>query len=60
MRMTPMRFILLRVYNLTLGRIAIGAKLLRKVLVWLLISKKVSSEKYVASSRYFSYDDLEE
>ncbi len=59
MRMTTAKLIVLRFYNLTLGRAAWGAWLLRVVLVRLLITNKENEERYVASSRYFSFEEME-
>lgn len=56
MRMTPLGFILFRFYLLTVGKMSIGSRLLKRFLVWRLIS--VEKEKYVASSRYFTLNEL--
>lgn len=58
MRMTTTRLIALRLYNLTLGRTLWGASFLRAILVKLLIGSKADEERYVASSRYFSFDEM--
>jgi hypothetical protein len=57
--MTSGKLIVLRLYNLTFGRIAFCSRLLRAVLVWLLVTTKDDKERYVASSRYFGFDELE-
>jgi hypothetical protein len=57
--MTTPKLIALRLYNVTLGRAAWGARLLRVLLVRLLITDKENEERYVASSRYFSFDEME-
>jgi len=59
MRMTTAKLIALRLYNVTLGRATWGARLLRVVLVRLLITNKDNEERYVASSRYFSFEEME-
>ena len=56
-QMTPTKLIVLRLYNITLGRFEFASKLLRKVLLKILIEKP-SSERYVASSRYFDVREL--
>lgn len=57
MLMTPLKFMLLRIYNLTIGRISFFSKLLKKILIIILIKK--SENRYVASSRFFDWRDLE-
>ncbi len=57
MYMTSFRLILLRAYNLTLGRVPIFSSLLRKVLLRMLIYNK--KDKYVASSGYFDLKELD-
>ena len=57
MRVTPGRLVLLRLYNITLGRWAFFSQLLRKVLIAVLI--KGQKTKYVQSSQYFSWEDLD-
>jgi hypothetical protein len=56
MLMTTWKLILLRLFNITLGRVELFAQTLRKVLVRVLIADK--QERYVASSRYFDLKDL--
>jgi hypothetical protein len=56
MLMTTWKLILLRLFNITLGRIAFIARTLRRVLVRALITGK--SKKYVASSRFFDPKEL--
>jgi len=58
MLMTTWKLILLRLFNITLGRVELIARALRKVLVRLLITNK--REKYVASSRFFDVKDLQQ
>ena len=57
MLMTTWRLILLRLFNVTLGRIEFFARTLRNVLTRALITGK--QEKYVASSKFFDMKDLE-
>ncbi len=59
MRMTPTRLILLRVFNLTLGRSETLARLLRRALVSVLIRRRPPEARYVASSRYFHPRELD-
>lgn len=58
MSMTPLKLILLRIYNLTLGRIPFFSMWIKKILVYFLISK--AKDKYVASSNYFDYKQFEQ
>ena len=58
MLMTSGRLILLRLYNITLGRYPLFSNMLRKVLVAILVKR--SQERYVASSRFFDPRELEE
>lgn len=56
MVMTTFRLICLRLYNITLGRLSFFSKILRMILLRLLVYGK--NEKYVASSKYFDWKDL--
>lgn len=56
--MTPGRLVLLRLFNITLGRWAFFSHLLRKALVALLI--KGQKTRYVQSSLYFGWEELEQ
>jgi len=56
MLMTTKKLILLRIFNISLGRFSFFSKLLKKVLIKSLISNK--KEKYTASSKFFSFEDL--
>ncbi|MCH7955116.1 MAG: hypothetical protein IIC40_05160 [Candidatus Marinimicrobia bacterium] len=58
MKMTTTKFILLRIYNVTFGRFAIFASLLRRILVKVLITSK-ADEKYVTSSKFYTHKDLD-
>ncbi len=58
MKMTPLRMVLFRLYNLTLGRTSIGSSIMRNLLIKVLILEKDTRDKYVASSRYFTRDEL--
>ena len=55
--MTSWQWIFLRLYMMTLGRMALFAELLRKFLVFRLIHAKKASA-YHASSRFFCIKDL--
>lgn len=57
MLMTPFRLIILRLINLTLGRIVFFSKLLKRILVKVLIKDR--KDKYVASSKFFTFEELE-
>ncbi|MDD5069925.1 MAG: hypothetical protein PHV17_04270 [Candidatus Omnitrophica bacterium] len=54
--MNSFHFLLLRLYNLSLGRIPFFSYLLKRVMVYFLI--KSSKNKYTASSRYFDYKEF--
>jgi hypothetical protein len=54
--MTTAKWMLLRAYNITLGRFGIFSRILRKILLSMLVCGK--KEKYVASSRYFDWNDI--
>ena len=56
MKMTTSRLIMLRLYNITLGRINTFAIILKKILIHVLIVGK--KEKYVASSKFFDFKDF--
>ena len=57
MQMTTGKFILLRCFNLTLGRWGYLSALLKKILIRLLITGK--KDKYVGSAGFFSWKGLE-
>jgi len=57
MLMTSGKLILLRLFNLSLGRSAFFSRLLRKVLIRLLIKGKKG--RYTQCSRYFDIRELE-
>jgi hypothetical protein len=56
--MTPVKFLALRLYCITLGRFAWGSRLLRNILVRMLIGSKARGQRYNASSRFFDVRDL--
>jgi len=58
MLLSPVKLILLRIFNITLGRFFFCSKILKKFLVRILI--KNTESKYVASSKYFDWRDLNE
>jgi len=57
MLMTTYKLILLRLYNITLGRFSFFSRLLHELLVMLLIKR--SEKKYFASSNFFDWNDLD-
>lgn len=57
MPMTTAGLLLLRVYVHTLGRIPFFSGTLKKTLVHVLIRR--AKKRYVASSRYFDWSDLD-
>jgi hypothetical protein len=56
-KITPAKLVLLRVFNLTLGRFAWCDALLRRVLLRLLVKK--AEVPYVQSARFFTPDELD-
>jgi menaquinone-dependent protoporphyrinogen IX oxidase len=58
MLMTTNKLLLLRLYNITLGRFAFFSRMLIKILVRILISRK-RERKYFASSNFFDWKDIE-
>jgi len=52
------QLVLLRLYMVTVGRFAAGARLLRSVLVRLLVTRR-TERRYTASSRFFSMGELD-
>ena len=57
--MTTSKLIMLRLFNITLGRIPFFSRLLKKILIRILI-KKQKNKRYVASSRFFDWADLDD
>ena len=58
MKMTTGKMLLLRLFNVTLGRFTPAERALRWFLVEVLIRRKASRSKYVASSRFFDMREL--
>ncbi len=58
MRMTTGKLIVLRLVNVSLGRSALFNKLLRWLLVEVLVRRRGSGGRYVASSRFFDVGEL--
>jgi len=58
MLMTPVKLILFRLFNITLGRFKFFNRLLRRLLEKKLITNKEKS-KYVASAQFFDFRELE-
>lgn len=59
MLMTTYRLISLRCLNLTLGRVPMLNRMLRKFMVWWLVTCKENHSRYAASSRFFDIRELE-
>ena len=57
MLMTTGKLIMLRTYNVTLGRWAVFSRLLRKMLVTALVTGK--RDRYVPASKYFDPKELD-
>lgn len=59
MLMSTPKLLLLRVYNISIGRVALFDRLLRWLLVKVLVHSKKRGDKYVASSRFFDVNELQ-
>ena len=59
MLMTPSKLIVLRLFNVTLGRTAVVTRLLRRFLVYQLIHFRQQGDQYMASSRFFVTSELD-
>ena len=57
--MTPAKLVLLRLFNMTLGRNAFFNRVLRRALVFFLIDRAKGSARYTASSRFFEPSELD-
>jgi len=57
-KLTPARLLLLRAYNLSLGRTPRGDRALRALALRLLVRGQSAQTTYCQSARFFSYDDL--
>ena len=57
MRMTTCRLFIFRLFNKTFGRCEKISHLFKKALIFFIIKSK-KEDKYVASSRFFSREDL--
>lgn len=57
--MTPARLVALRVYGLTVGRVPVFERLLRRVAVHWLVRRRPTATRYVAASRYFDFRDVD-
>lgn len=58
MVMTPLKLIVFRIFNITLGRSAVANKILRSILVHILIERRGRGGQYMASSRFFQMKEL--
>lgn len=56
MILTTTKLLILRIFNLTFGRFYLFSVILKKILVLFMIKK--SKNRYVASSKYFDWEDL--
>ena len=59
MLMTPSKLIVLRLFNVTLGRALFFNKLLRRLLVYMFIHSRQQKEQYMASSHFFVTSELD-
>jgi hypothetical protein len=58
MQMTTFKLLLLRVYNMTVGRFSWGDRFLRQELVKVLVKSKGAQQRYTASARCFDMRQL--
>ena len=58
MMMTTSKLIVLRVFNVSIGRFELFSNLLRTILLKIFI-KKNSEKRYVASSKYFDIREID-
>ena len=59
MRMTPVRLMLLRLYNMSAGRFAVGDRLFRLVTEQVFIWRRKPANRYTASAGLFDIRDLD-
>ncbi len=59
MRMTTTKLIALRFFMITVGRFGPFAEGFKKFMVWFTITRR-GEKKYVASSRFFTLDQLDD
>lgn len=59
MKMTPVRFVVFRLVNLTLCRFSLGDRLLRFVLLKLFVSSR-DGDAYCQTAEYFAFDQLQD
>ena len=57
MRMTTIKLVLLRLFMITLGRWGWCARLFKRFMVQVAVVRR-GEDKYVATSRYFTWDQL--
>ena len=57
MLMTTTKLIILRIFNLTLGRSSFFSKVFKEYLIRKLITSK-SNQRYVASSRFYVHEEV--
>lgn len=56
MNMTPLKLVVFRIFNITLGRFNFFSKLTKKILVRNLAARK--RRRYTASANFFTKDQL--
>jgi hypothetical protein len=59
MLMTPVRLLVLRIFNLTLGRLVFFNRMLRGALLKRLIHSQKDKHRYTASSRFFDPREMD-
>ena len=57
MKLTPVKLVVLRTFNVTFGRFAWADRLLRRLLLLFLVKK--ADVPYVQSARFFAPDELD-
>lgn len=58
MLMTTVKLIILRIFNITFGRTLFFSKLFKEYMIRKLITSR-SSQRYVASSKFYTHKDLD-
>ena len=58
MLMSPVKMIILRLFSISLGRISVFSIFLKKLLTIKMVLK--SKKRYMASSKFFDWKDLNE
>ena len=54
MLLTPFKFLILRVFNFTLGRVPLFSAMLKEIMIRVFVKKG----KFTAASKYFNIEEL--